>query len=452
MTRRLLVAVLLLVSLPLAVVAADWPQWMGPNRDAVWSETGILKEFPKGGPKVLWRVPVGGGYAGPAVAGGKVYLADKVLKPGAAEPKDPFAGNKVKLPTTERVLCLDAKTGKALWKHEHEVTYSIQYPAGPRCTPLVHEGKVYALGAMGDLFCLDAESGKPVWSKNFPKGYGIPVPVWGFSGHPIVYKNLLICLVGGDGSTVVAFDKNSGTEVWKALSASEPGYNSPALIEAGGTTQLVVWTPKGLYGLNPETGSKYWDTPLEPKYAMSIMTPRKEGDYLFAAGIGNVGVTLKLDPKRPAVTEVWRGKGEPNPKTGVYPINMTPFVDGGVVYGADQPGMFRAVELTTGKRLWATYKPIFGEEKDDEFKGGASGTAFVVKNGDRYFLFGETGDLVIAKLTPKGYEEVGRAHLLEATSVGLNNRKVIWSHPAFAGKCAFARNDKELVCVSLASE
>lgn len=448
--KRVLVSAAVVLGLPITLIAADWPQWMGPNRDAVWAETGILKSFPEGGPKVLWRKAVGGGYAGPAVVDGKVFITDKFLKPGTVEPKDPFAGDKMNVPATERVLCLDAASGKEIWKHEYPVTYKIQYPAGPRCTPTVQDGKVYALGAMGNLCCLEADTGKLVWEKDLPNEYKINVPVWGFAGHPLVYKNLLICLVGGDGSTLVAFDKDKGTEVWKALSAPEPGYNSPVLIDAGGTQQVVVWTSKSLNGLNPETGSKYWSVPLEPKYGMSIMTPRKHGDHLYAAGIGNVGVVLKLDPDKPEVTEVWRGKGEPNPKEGVFPVNMTPYIEDGVIFGNDQPGPFRAVEMTTGKRLWGTYKPVYGEEKDEDFKGGAGATTFVVKNGDRFFLFSETGDLVIAKLTPKGYEEIDRAHLLAPTSQGLGKQKVVWSHPAYANKCAFVRNDEELICVSLA--
>ncbi|MBX9579548.1 MAG: PQQ-like beta-propeller repeat protein [Gemmataceae bacterium] len=424
---------------------------MGPNRDAVWAEAGILKTFPKGGPKVLWRVPVGGGYAGPAVAGGRVYVADKVLKAGAADPKNPFDGGKAKTPASERVLCLDAKTGKELWKHEYDVAYQVQYPTGPRCTPLVRDGKVYSLGAMGDLHKLDAATGALEWAKNFPKDCGAKVPVWGFAGHPLVYKNLLVCLVGGEDGVVRAFDRESGKEVWAALSASEPGYNSPTLIEAGGTTQLVVWTAKELAGLNPETGSKYWSVPLEPSYGMSIMVPRQDGDLLFAAGIGNVGVTVKLDPKKPAVTEVWRHKPAPTAKVGVYPVNMTPFAENGVLYGADQPGMFRAVEAATGKRLWETFRPVFGEDKPADFKDGGTGTAFVVKNADRYFIFNEVGELIVAKLTPQGYEELGKAKLLDPTTpAGVAKRQVVWSHPAFADKCVFARNDKEVVCASLA--
>ncbi len=449
---RYVVAPALLLSLALPSPAADWPQWMGPNRDDVWPETGVVREFPKGGPKVLWRVPVHGGYSGPAVVAGKVYVTDRAPKPGKKDPDDPFSGDKAPVPSLERVLCLDAKTGQPVWKHEYDVNYQVQYPAGPRCTPTVSGGKVYTLGAMGDLFCLAADTGKPVWSKNFPKDCKVRVPQWGFAGHPLVYKNLLVCLVGAENGLVVAFDKDNGREVWKALPTPEsgPGYNSPALVEAGGAAQLVVWSPAKVYGLNPETGSEYWSVPLKPEYGMSIMTPRRAGEHLFLAGIGNVGVVLKLDPAKPAVSEVWRGKGGPKADRGVFPVNMTPFVDEGVIYGVDQPGVFRAVRLTTGERLWATYKPVLGEEKDEDYRGGSSGTAFVTKNGDRYFLFNEVGELIIAKLTPKGYEEVSKAKLLDPTET-VFGRKIVWSHPAYADRCAFIRNDKELVCVSLAA-
>jgi hypothetical protein len=140
----------------------------------------------------------------------------------------------------------------------------------------------------------------------------------------------------------------------------------------------------------------------------------------------------------------------PKPR-GLYPVNMTPFIEKGIVYGVDQPGMLRAVELATGKKLWFTHKPVIGKEEAEDFKGAGSGTAFLVKNGDRYFLFAETGDLIIAKLSPKGYEEVSRAKLLDQTGAAFG-RKVVWSHPAFADKCVFLRNDKEIICVPLAAK
>jgi outer membrane protein assembly factor BamB len=137
-----LVAIVLLFALALpAARGDDWPQWMGPNRDAVWSETGILEQFPASGPKVLWRAPISSGYSGPAVAAGRVYVTDRILKPGATNPADPF-NTTMKVESTERVLCFDAKTGKELWKHEYDCTYQISYPGGPRCTPTVSAGKV----------------------------------------------------------------------------------------------------------------------------------------------------------------------------------------------------------------------------------------------------------------------------------------------------------------------
>lgn len=466
MVRRSLIALFALSAITSFARADDWPQWMGPNRDDVWAETGILDKFPKDGPKQLWRVPIAAGYAGPAVADGKVYVFDRVLAKDAKNPDDPF-DTKQKVHSTERVLCFDAKNGEQLWKHEYHCPYQISYPAGPRCTPTIRDGKVYALGAMGDLYCLDAASGKVLWSKNFLKDYEAKIPTWGYCGHPLVYRNLVICVVGGEGATVVAFDKDTGAEKWKALSARDPGYSPPTLIHAAGVDQLVIWHGQALNGLDPLTGKTYWHVGLEPLFGMSIMAPRQVGDRLFAAGIGGAGVVLHLHKDAPAVSVIWRESAdkdlERKPKErGVYPVNMTPFVapggcryspfsDRATIYGVDQPGMLRAVDLETGKNLWFTHKPVIGKVEAEDYKGSGSGTAFVVKNGDRYFLFAETGELVIAKLSPAGYEEVSRAKLVDPTGAAFG-RKVVWSHPAFADKCIFVRNDKELACFSLAAE
>lgn len=449
---RLFVLTLLFV-LPLPCLqASDWPQWMGPNRDAIWPETGIVKTLPEK-PKVLWRTPISSGYSGPAVVGGKVYVTDRVLPKGSMNPADPF-DTKTKVVSTERVLCLDAKTGQQLWKHEYDCPYQISYPAGPRCTPNVNDGKVYSLGAMGDLVCMAADSGSVVWSKNFPHDYKVKVPMWGYCGHPLVYKDLVICLCGGDGSVAVAFDKKTGKEKWRALNSRELGYSPPTIISVGGKDQLVIWHAQAINGLDPLTGKVLWTFGLEPMFGMSIMAPRQVGDKLFAAGIGGAGVVLKLDPSGEKVTPIWQEvtdkvKGMATKPRGLYPVNMTPFIDKGVIYGVDQPGMLRAVELETGKKLWFTFKPVIGKEEAEDFKGAGSGTAFLVKNGERYFLFTETGELAIAKLSPEKYEEIGRMKLLDATGAAFG-RKVVWSHPAFADKCIFVRNDHEIICVSLA--
>ncbi|MCI0540525.1 MAG: PQQ-binding-like beta-propeller repeat protein, partial [Verrucomicrobiales bacterium] len=210
----------------------DWPQWLGPQRDGVWRETGIIEKFPTNGPAVKWRASIGGGYAGPAVANGRVYIMDRQLAKDAKNPSNAF--DRAVVPGTERVLCLNEANGEMRWQHEYDCPYSVSYAAGPRTTPLVRDGKVYALGTEGNLFCLDAATGKIVWSRDFKKEFGVPTPLWGFSAHPLLDGNRLICLVGGPGSTAVAFDKESGKEVWRALTAKEPGYAPPTLIEAGG--------------------------------------------------------------------------------------------------------------------------------------------------------------------------------------------------------------------------
>jgi outer membrane protein assembly factor BamB len=427
----------ILVSVTAVGRGDDWPQWLGPKRDSVWRETGLIDKFPEGGPKVLWRTPIDGGYAGPAVAGGRVFVTDYVTDGKRVN----HPAVRAELKGSERVLCFDAGTGKPLWKHEYDCPYKVSYPAGPRCTPTVHDGKVYTLGAMGHLFCLDAATGMPVWSKDLMKEYKTEPPTWGCAAHPLVDGKKLICLVGGEGSTVVAFDKDTGKELWKAMTVKNIGYCPPTIIEAGGKRQLIIWHSETINGLDPETGAVYWSEPLKPGAGMSIMTPRYHGNYLFAGGAFEVSALLKLAADKPAAEVVWRGTA----RTSVAPINSTPFLEDGHVYGVDRMGQLRGIKLETGERLWETFAATTGD------KEASSATAFIVKNGDRFFLMSDTGHLIIARLSPKGYEEISRAKVLEPTNEGFG-RKVVWSHPAFSNRCVFARNDKELVCVSLAKD
>ncbi|MBX7105523.1 MAG: PQQ-like beta-propeller repeat protein, partial [Gemmataceae bacterium] len=378
----------------------DWPQWMGPNRDGVWAETSLLAKLPEAGPKVLWRAPVQLGYAGPAVAGGKVYVTDYVVKSGDTEAA-PTKKNDVD--GTERVLCMDSKSGKVLWTHEYPCKYKISYPGGPRCTPTVDGDRVYTLGAEGNLCCLDANTGKVRWARELKKDYKCEAPLWGFCGHPLVDGDRLHCLVGGDGSIAVCFDKNTGKEIWRALSAKEPGYCPPTMISAGGTKQLIYWHSDAVCSLDPATGKQHWSIPCAPKYAMSIMAPRQSGEYLFAGGIGEEGVLIKLASDRPAAELAWKGKKD----NAMYPANSTPVVVGDIMYGVDcMPGALRAVRLPSGDRLWENFAAVTG-------KKAPHGTSFLVRNGDRFILFTETGHLLFAKLTPQGYEEVSRWKMLE---------------------------------------
>ncbi len=454
--RRLIWAMMLLFSASFVVGGSargdDWPQWLGPKRDGVWRETGILEQLPKSGPKVLWRTPIGGGYSGPAVAGDHVFITDRILPPGAKNPESGF--NKSQIPGTERILCLDDATGKVLWKHEYDCTYDLQYPAGPRTTPVVHDSKVYALGAMGDLFCLGAADGKVIWSKNLPKEYGAPVQIWGFAAHPLIDGDKLICLVGGEGSLVVAFQKDTGKELWRSLSVSHQGYCPPMIFEAGGKRQLIIWHPQAVVSLDPETGREYWSQKFEVKADLTIPTPRLDGDRLFVSSFYNGSMMLKLESAKPAATLVWKGKAQSEMAQltdGLHSIISTPFFKGDYIYGVCSHGELRGLDAATGDRLWSTFEATTGAGEE------RWSNAFLVPNGDRFFLFNEHGDLIIARLSPKGYQAISRAHLLEPTNMMVAGQRpkdrpgVLWSHPAFAHQSIYARNDKEIVRVSLAA-
>ena len=433
------------VLVPGAGRATDWPQWLGPKRDGVWRETGILAKFPPGGPKVLWRTPVGSGNSGPAVAGGRVYVMDR--EPALDATGKPVRAGSNGSPGKERVLCLSAADGKLVWKHEYDCPYTISYRTGPRTTPLVHKGRVYTLGAMGDLLCLDAGTGAVRWSKNLGRAYQTDPPVWGWAASPLLDGDLLYCLVGGEGSAVVAFHKDTGAEVWKALTTEEVGYSPPMIYEAGGMRQLIIWHSESINGLDPATGKVYWTQPypatgLPQRPATPIATVRRLGDCLFLTSFYHGPMMLKLATDRPAVSVLWQDRTKkPTKPEGLHCLMPSPVLKDGHIYGVCANGELRCCEMSTGKQLWETYAATGGKKTD-------CGTAFLIPQGDRFILFNDFGDLILAELSPKGYREIDRARILEPVEES-RGRHVVWSHPAFAHRCVFARNNKEIVCVSL---
>ena len=413
-----------------ALDAEDWPQWLGPQRDGIWRESGVLEKFPATGPRVLWRLPIGSGYSGPAVAQGRVYLMDRISAAGG--------------PDAERVLCVSEAEGKILWQQAYPCEFKISYPAGPRTTPNVDQGKVYTLGAVGTLACWDAETGKKIWSHELTREYKAKIPMWGFAAHPLVAGDKLICLAGGEGRCVIAFNKHTGEEEWHALSAKEPGYCPPTMIEVGGRKQLIIWHPESVNSLDPDTGKLFWTQPFTANAGLTVATPRLAGSLLLVSSFYNGSLLLRLAGDGPRAAEVWRGRSDIEIKTdGLHSIITTPFVDEGYIYGVCSYGQFRCLKLETGERVWESFQPTTGQST-------RWGTAFIVKNGNRFFLWNEKGDLIIARLSPQGYQEISRAHLLEPTNRDAG-RRVVWSHPAFANRCLYARNDQELIRVSLAA-
>jgi outer membrane protein assembly factor BamB len=409
-----------------ATRADDWPQWGGPNRDIVWREKGIVDVLPTTGllPRV-WAVPIGEGYSGPAVANGRVYVMDRIKKEG-----------------TERVLCLDAADGKILWTHPYRVQYTVDYPAGPRMTPLVDEGKLYTIGTMGDMFCFDAEKGTVLWQKNFVDDYETKVPVWGMVASPLVDGNQLITLVGGaNGALVVSFDKLTGKELWRSLADSEPGYCPPMMYTFGGTRQVIVWHPHAVSSLDPATGTEFWKIPFDVKASLCVPVPRQVGNRLFITAFYNGPFMLEVGPDGKSAKVVWKGKSNSEVRTdGLHSIMPTPWVNETNIYGICSYGQLRCLDAKTGERLWET-RAATGD--------GRWWNAFLIPHEDRFFIHNEQGDLIIAKLTPAGYEELSRAKLVEPTRKVME-RMTVWSHPAFAMQSVFARNDIEIVRVNLA--
>ena len=181
--------------------ADEWGQWMGPGRDGIYNETGVIDSIPEDGLKVKWRTPIKGGYAGPAVAGGKVFVFDYKIENGEVKNAP---DKRVSLKGRERIIALNESDGKEIWSHDYDCPYSISYPAGPRCTPTVDGNHVYILGSEGDLKCLKTKDGEVVWEKSFKKDYSAEVPIWGFSSHPLIDGDMLYSMVGGKGQGVVA--------------------------------------------------------------------------------------------------------------------------------------------------------------------------------------------------------------------------------------------------------
>ena len=423
------------------VRADDWPEIRGKGRLGVWNETGIVDRFPEGGLNVLWRTPVKAGYSGPSVADGRVFLTDFTQSSG---PRG-----------TERALALDEKTGKILWTQSWAVDYSgISYAVGPRAVPTVDGDRVYVAGADGKLLCLNVKTGEILWKKDYVKDFGATPKTWsfnwGFASSPVVDGNRVICLVGGKpDAKVVAFDKMTGKEIWRALSSeSELGVAQPIIISAGGTRQLIIWYPAAVASLDPATGKVYWEQPFTVGANMTVATPVQSGLQLLFSTFYNGSLMLTLDDKKPAATPMWKGKSSSEIDTdGLHAVITTPVVIGDYIYGLCSYGQFRCLRAKTGERVWET------QAVTKEKARWASG--LIVRHGDRLFINNDRGELIIVDPRPDGYREISRTTFIKPTSPPGNRRELVnvnWSHPAYANKHIYARNDEEIICASLAAD
>jgi outer membrane protein assembly factor BamB len=414
--------------------ADEWPQWRGPNRDGVWNEKGIIEKFKSEQLAVKWRAEISSGYSAPSVATGRVYVTDRV-----AEPEQ-----------VERVHCLAADTGKQIWMFSYPAPYTISYTAGPRAAPTIDDGRVFVLGAMAHFHCFDAATGKVLWKHDLNTDYGISknrrMPIWGITSAPLVDGELVIVQIGGaDGACLVAFDRKTGKEKWRALD-DKASYSAPILIQQAGKQILLCWTGDHLAALDAQTGDVHWKHPCPPnRMVINVPTPVVSANRVFLTSFYDGSEMLRLDTDRLAVERVWRRQGKSEKETdALHSMMSTPVMLGDHVYGVDSYGELRCLDAATGDRVWedltATPKARWSN-------------IHMVRNGERMFMFNERGELVIGKLSPKGFQQISRAKLLAPTTDQLRRRDgVCWAHPAYAYKHIFARSDKELVCASLAAE
>jgi outer membrane protein assembly factor BamB len=403
---------------PKRAASNDWPQWRGPNRDNVSKETGLLKSWPEGGPKLLWVADEAGiGYAGPAIVGKRLYIL------GADEEQ-------------EYVQAFDTTSGKKLWSTPIGPFYRNRYGSGPRSTPTVDGDYLYALSAQGHLACLKTATGEKQWTVQLagPRGLGGKVPTWGYSESPLVDGNKVVCSPGGARGTVAALDKKTGKVLWRSKDLTDPcGYSSILTTEVGGIRQYVQQTMKGIAGVAARDGATVWYF-AQPKYRVAVIpTPIVHKNYVYGTAGYNAGCSLlELTPTSsgieakqvysPASRKVMDDKHE-----GVL-------LFGGYVYGwtdANRGGWI-CQDFKTGEEVWRSKKLGKGSE--------------TCADGHLYCYSENNGTVALVLASPKGWEEKGRFTLPRHTARKREYNNNIWTHPVVANGRLYLRDQELIFC------
>jgi outer membrane protein assembly factor BamB len=395
----------------------DWPQWQGPDRNAVSKETGLLKEWPKTGPKLAWKVKgLGGGYSTPSVAAGRVFGMS-------------YRG------TDEGVWAVDEATGQELWWTRISDAKKVGYGEGSRCTPTVDGDVLYALGTGGDLVCLGVKDGKEVWHKNLAKDFGgRMMSGWGYSESPLVDGDKLICTPGGKDATIVALDKKTGEPVWKSAvpGGDGAGYASATAVVLDGQREYVQFLGRGMAGIDAATGKFLWRYDRVANGTCNAMTPIYQDGYVFVSSAYNAGGGLvKLDREGSTVkaAEVWfTNKQLRNHHGGVILLD-------GCLYGANggnEGGFLTCLDFKTGKVQW--------DERDKPNRRGVPKGSVLLADGRIYYRLEDSGTMILFEPSPKEYIERGRFEQSDRSN------KKAWPHPVVANGKLYLRDQDVLLC------
>lgn len=348
----------------------------------------------------------------------------------------------------ERVLCFDRTTGQPLWTFAYPCVYQdMDYALGPRAAVTIADGRAFAFGAMGHAHALDAATGKLLWARDLSREYDAVNNVWGVSSAPLVTGDLVVFQVGGQpDACLVALDVKTGQERWRALDG-KASYSAPQLIRKNGRDALLAWTASWLALLEPSTGKTIWKQPYKAKnMILNVADPvlTEDGRRLFLTAFYDGSFLFDLESDSTGPQLVWQRTGRSETRTdALHSIIMTPLVRGGHVYGIDSYGEMRCLELATGDRVWEDTS-LLGKNR--------WATAHFVQNGEHTWITTEKGEIVIAKLTPEGFQPLSSARFITPdTNLRGRNYPIAWSHPAYAHRGLFARNDSQLVCISLAA-
>ncbi|MCH8126115.1 PQQ-like beta-propeller repeat protein [candidate division KSB1 bacterium] len=382
-------------------VKNDWSQYRGPNRDGISSETGLIKNWPDNGPKLIWKTKAGDGYSAISISKGKLFTM-------WAEGRH------------EYLFCLDVQSGKKLWRYEVGSSLYNDQGNGPRSCPTVDGELVYAISGKGNLHAVNVENGKKVWGHDLVKEFGGRVARWGYASSPLVEDNKLLVEVAGKEFAYAAFDKITGQVIWTSHS-DRPGYSSPIAIDVNGSRQILFFSASGLHGISPVDGKLLWRYKWRTDFDANIAIPIFIApDKVFIStnyGVGATVLQIKGKDGKFIASPVWRKRVMRNH------FNSS-VLHGKYIYGFDN-SMLKCIDSTNGKEMWKT-------------RGFQKGSLLFADG--HFFVLGERGKLALVEANPSRYIEKASVQMLKGKC---------WTMPTLAGGKLFLRNQSEMICLDV---